>query len=214
MILLFLAGCINYGGGAANFSARSYLVRGEPSGVNYGAYGYLLFTQRPSEPTSQRYRLICEAFHRNLESVQELKGFAANRLAVTFWLLDGTWQSGVGEEAIEYAGGDCDLDLRYYDYATAHVIGSSIEMASVRGPVLVAFDKEFGQATARNDSLILDMSDFSDEDLDRAFRIWKERIVKDSDVWNEGMNFVRWREAFRSFIQEYGAGIVTFVTGG
>ena len=61
---------------------------------------------------------------------------------------------------------------------------------------------------------MLDLSDFSTEDFDRAFGIWEERIVRDPSVWNNGFRVILAREAFRNFVQRYGETIVQVVSTG
>jgi hypothetical protein len=75
--------------------------------------------------------------------------------------------------------------------------------------VLTAWTKPFEE----NDSeaLVLDLSDFSNEDLDRAFAIWRERITTNPEAWQDGLNLVVFREAFRNLLQTYGQQILGII---
>jgi hypothetical protein len=120
---------------------------------------------------------------------------------VTYWLLEKRPDST-----------DCPQLVSNYDYATASSIATKAGKLSVGGPVLVAWRTPFvANQPATSDGLILDMSDFSDEDLDRAFGIWKDRITRDPALWNDGFNVVKAREAFRNLISKYGDGILAII---
>ena len=58
---------------------------------------------------------------------------------------------------------------------------------------------------------MLDLSDFADEDLERAFGIWKDRIVMDPTVWRKGFNVVLCREALRNLLQKYGDTVLAVI---
>ena len=62
--------------------------------------------------------------------------------------------------------------------------------------------------------LVLDLSDFSEDDLDRAFGIWKDRISRDPQAWKNGFNLLLIREAFRNFINKYGDQVIATAKGG
>ena len=87
----------------------------------------------------------------------------------------------------------------------------SFTNVSSSGPILVAWQEPFPRGVNGADTLVLDMSDFSENDVDRAFGIWMERIVQDPSVWNDGFKLVLAREAFRNFIQKYGESIMEVI---
>jgi hypothetical protein len=57
------------------------------------------------------------------------------------------------------------------------------------------------------------MSDFRDEDITRAFLIWRNQLSRDPSVWEDGFELVLAREMFRSFLNTYGEQIVAIVRG-
>jgi hypothetical protein len=122
-------------------------------------------------------------------------------LMVTHWL--------VRERVRETA--DCELLIDTYDYAQATKIASSIGKLGAEGPILVAYGQPFERASPSSNALVLDLSNFADEDLDRAFGIWKDRITRNPAVWKDGFNLELVREAFRNLIQKYGEQIVGVV---
>ena len=54
-----------------------------------GAYGYVVFTQRPSEQDSSRYMAFCAAYLRALESIEEYEESRRDLLMVTYWFTIG-----------------------------------------------------------------------------------------------------------------------------
>ncbi len=62
-----------------------------------------------------------------------------------------------------------------------------------------------------SDSLVFDLSNFDEDDIDRAMQIWKERITMNPEVWNDGFDSTKIKEELRSFLQKYGETILNFV---
>jgi len=182
---------------------RAYLYSEQMEPPGFGAYGYLLFTSRPSENDMARYQLVCDAFQRGLvEGWGNAPEERASQM-VTFWPLK--MPSSTRDQ-----DSSCETMVKNYDDRRASGIATVIKKQGARGPVLAAWTRPFGQAAA-SDALVLDMSDFADEDLDRAFAIWRERITTDPSEWRDGFNLVLCREAFRNLLQKYGGTILAIV---
>jgi hypothetical protein len=193
-------------GSCARIPVRGYLYAGETASQGFGAYGYLLFTKEPNDETRARYELICDSYLRNFEPRSAYGGKKPGSLMITYWMLTTTHAETSDAES------DCKQLLGKYDYARAYEMVSAISKLTSPGPVLVAWEQPYASdTTLKEDALILDMSDFSNEDLDRAFGIWKDRITKDPSVWKKGFNVVLVREAFRNLIEKYGDKIVALV---
>jgi hypothetical protein len=182
---------------------RGYLAQGQQPEADLGAYGYLLFTTQPSAQTRPRYLRVCESYRRSLVNINQFpRDDKGTPLMITYWL--------VRQRLNRNAEPSCAQLVDNYDYATATQIASAVQRFKATGPVLVAWQKPFGQEQ-QGEALLLDMSDFSDEDLDRAFDIWKDRIARDPSVWNNGFSYVKTREAFRNLISRYGEQIVSII---
>lgn len=183
---------------------RDVLYSGETEAPGYGAYGYLVFTRRPGPDDSSHYYAVCEAFNRNLESVDLYGGHERSDLMPTYWLIQG-------KEHLDTRIWKCSTWLASYDYAHAKVLASAVGALSKKGPVLVAWRKPFGLVQDEEEVLVLDLSDFADDDIDRAFRIWMDRITRDPDSWKSGFNLVMIKESFRSFLERYGEQIISAI---
>lgn len=180
--------------------ARDLLIRGQFPPQNFGAYGYLVFTARPNTRQVSRYLAVCEAYNQNLEPVKSFPESAPASLMVTFWPVDK-----------QPEGEDCASLLAKYDYAYATRIAATVGKAGVQGPLLVAWRRPFGSKDQTQAALVLDLSDFQDQDVPRAFLIWKDRLSRRPEVWKDGFQIVLVREMFRSFIQQYGTQIVAII---
>jgi hypothetical protein len=185
--------------------ARDFLVGGVTPPLGFGAYGYLIFTGRPGALSQKRYLAICDAFLRNLEPLASYTDTDRALLMPTYWLLkrDAFHASDLT---------DCSRLIEVYDYASAKPMAAALGKLASSGPILVAWKAPYPQGRDLGDELVLDLSAFADEDLDRALGIWMERIARDPSVWNKGFSGVRITEAFRNFIQKYGGEIVRVVT--
>lgn len=187
--------------------ARGFHYRGQAPEPNRGAYGYVVFPSMPTAETRPRYERVCEAFMRDLRPTSDFGDSEPQSLMVTYWLL-------TPPPVTEGAALDCKQLVDKYDYTTANEIAASVQHLSATGPVLVAWGQPFENSPAQADALILDMSRFADEDLDRAFGIWKDRIVRNQAAWKDGFNLVIIREDFRNLIQKYGEQILQIIKKG
>lgn len=183
-------------------AVRAYLFVDEPAPPGYGAYGYLLFNAQPSPTEMERYREICASYKRSLVESFGVRPEDRAREMATFWPL----QRKRGNVA-DYS---CYTMIEQYDYRRAAEISTALHKQGARGPVLTAWTKPFEENNSA-DALVLDLSDFSEQDLDRAFAIWRERITMNPDAWQKGLNLVVFREAFRGLLQTYGETILAIV---
>jgi hypothetical protein len=179
----------------APVAVRAYLYANEPAPQGYGAYGYLVFNAQPSETETKRYEHVCETFRVKLMETWGQEGERGNQM-VTFWPLRVPESTAVDSWP-------CSKLVENYDYRMAAEIATVIHKQAATGPILVAWKKPFEQS-APSEALVLDLSDFADEDLDRAFGIWRDRITRDPAVWRDGFNLVLCREVLRSLLQKYG----------
>jgi hypothetical protein len=189
--------------------ARDVLFSNEKTPQGFGAYGYLIFTKRPDKYDStdniyNRYKAVYFAFIRNLESVADYKKEDWPSIMTTFWLLQD-------KERLEKGYPDPRLWIEFYDYSRAKIIASSINVLSSEGPILVAWTQPFEKVSNNEEALVLDLSDFSLDDLDRAFGIWMDRITRDPQIWHDGFDLVLAKEAFRNFLEYYGDKIMEAV---
>jgi hypothetical protein len=202
-LLIGMSGCPGYQ--QANVPVRECLYKGVPPRPGLGAYGYLVFTAGPAKEALPRYLKVCGSYQRSLREASEYSGHEPGTLMVTFWLLTKRTTDTA-------CPSDCPRLIENYDYATASEIATIVKKQAASGPVLVAWNEPF-DSPQTNEGLMLDLSNFADDDLDRAFGIWRDRIVRDPSVWNNGFQLVKAREAFRSLIQKYGEPIVSAVKG-
>lgn len=167
---------------------------------DYGAYAYLVFTSDPRATQKKRYMEMCAAFNGYLPPNAPSASVAERRSQmVTFWPLH--------DDPVENP--DCHQLIANYDRSFAARIAASIGKQDVRGPLLVAWTKPYGETSAK--ALVLDMSNFADDDLARAIRIWKGRIAMNPAIWQHGWKAVVVKEEIRSVIENIAPDVVTVV---
>ncbi len=190
---------------AENLPARDFLLRNQSPPAGYGAYGYLVFTARPDASSLPLYQAACENYESSLQTVDQYSDVPPSHLMVTFWLLQN-----------RPAEASCDALIKSYDLAAATKIARRIGKLNVRGPILVAWRSPFDfGSTDAGDSLVVDMSSFSSpSDVSEAFRVWRDKISQDPEVWSHGFNLAIVRVALRSFLNTYGQQVVALVGGG
>lgn len=180
-------------------ATRSILQPGIKISDNCGAYGYLLFAKKPSEAEKKRYLKICDAFLRVFVPTSDALalGIDTNFIMPTFFPIITKCPK---KEALK-----SQFLLDNYDYTYSQIVLSNIKKPGKEGPYLVAFQKPFVPGKVnKGEMLYLNLYDFSDEDIDRAFGVWKDMIANDPNTWKDGFNKTLILEAFRNFLNRYG----------
>jgi len=136
-----------------------------------------------------------------LEANEKYTDYEKSYLMPTYWLVTDT--INFNKHSRNYSNW-----IDNYDYARAKILTSLVEKLDVDGPLLIAWRKPYENADEGEEALVLDLSNFADEDLDRAFGIWMNQITKDPNIWNDGFNLILVRENFRNFLEKYGDQIV------
>lgn len=200
-----LAGCIGGGSGISSSSpriaVRDFLGSHQSPKTGYGAYGYVLLTRRPDSLNYGRYRQICQSFINGFVSVNEFPSYDQRALMVTYWPIDSIYKPRA--QSLH-----CDSLLAHYDYARAATILAGVQKQGADGPFLVAFTTSYRSGMPVSEALVLDMTNFAGEDIDRAYGIWKDRITRDPQEWNDGFSLVKFVNEFRSLINKYGEQIL------
>lgn len=171
--------------------------------------GYILLSSNSDEESKIRYLKICNSYIQHFDPISEFKGTVSNEnIMPTYWLLNSEAKTVL--EQFGYLGlskRGCNEYVRLYDFARAKILLSRANSLSLSGPILVAWSN----IRADRELLILDLSNFDENDFDRAMLIWKNRIVKNPSIWNDGFDFIKIKEEFRSFVQKYGQEIVNVI---
>lgn len=188
---------------AALTTARGFLLKDRPEEPGLGGYGYVLFTSRPSADNLKRYVAVCDSYLRQFPPASAYGDVPRQELMITFWLLE---VDAASPRELE----DCDWLVNHYDYARANRTATVIEMAGQAGPILAATSGA-PIRDSKLQSVTVDMSRFTDGDIDRAFQVWKTQVSKDPRFWQSGLKVALFREAFRNLLNQYGDEIMKLV---
>lgn len=184
----------------ARIAMRGYLDTSKPVPRGYGAYAYLVFTSDPLSTNKERYLAVCSAFKGYLPPSKSKSARERASEMITFWPLRAGF---LAEDP------DCQELVANYDTTFAARVAASIGKQGARGPLLVAWTKPHGET--RSEALVLDMSNFGNNDVSRAMRMWKDRIAMDPALWQKGWNAALVKEEFRSVIENILPDVVTVV---
>jgi hypothetical protein len=201
-VALFFVGCL--------LPVRGILPENQLAPVGFGAYGYLVFTHKPSDQEKSRYLKVCDAYIREFQPQEQLPNLPHASMMVTFWPVNRKFPLNKASQPA-WQPACSDLVESYGQNLATELANSAHKPASV-GPVLVAWTTNRGYLDSSTQPLVLDLSDFADDDIDRAFQIWKGEVSKDPVFWYGGFKIDRFREAFRNLISRYGAQILTIVS--
>jgi hypothetical protein len=197
------------GNGGNVVAVRDFLARGEEPERGLGGYGYLVFTERPEPGGGSRHLAACEALRGVLEASDALPDEVPLSLRMaTFWLLDDSLGTAAAERA------SCQELVEAYDYPTAALMAGRVGEAGARGPLLLAWTAPFDRAGGTGEALVFDLSLFSDQDIRRGLRIWKEQVSRDPEHWEDGFQLVKFRETCRSLLERYGDSILAVLQPG
>ena len=188
---------------------RGYVYSNKKPEPGYGAYGYVLLTSTHATLTTAHYRRSLKTANSFLEnfpstgkkiSMEERKNHM-----VTHWML-------VDHKRIIEKD---TMLLKNYDYARALSILTAIKMSGKQGPVLVAWKKPYEELGNEDGKkfLVFDLSRFSDDDIDRAFKLWRKMLSEDVDDWNRsGNKLIKFREEVRNSFQQYGYILIDLIS--
>ena len=188
---------VPFGFELADVPIRSLLVKGEDPIKHYAAYGYVVFTKRPSTNDLARYRQFCRAYIRNLETIHEYDLYATKAsFMVTHWL--------VTERVASHDPDDCTKMVEVYDYSHAKLIASTANGLAARGPLLIAWTKPYETVRRFDDGLVFNLSNFPNDRFDDALGIWMKHITLNEKVWNDGITYQETKARFLKAFDQYG----------
>ena len=127
--------------------------RREDPPTTYGAYGYLVFTKRPTETERSRYMQVCNAYVRNLEPLVSFRNLKPRSMLVTFWLI----RTG---SKVNQRSPNCSRLVDDYGYSKAALIAEAVRKPGVNGPIMVAWSVPYQSRNTIESALVLDLSDF------------------------------------------------------
>lgn len=194
-----------------NVPARDFMIEGLLASLEkYPVKGYVLFSSKPNNISSSRHLALCESYVRQFDIISEFKDKVTDEnIMPTYWLLSTKAKKIVEKSNIsELNNLDCKNYVELYGYARAKVLLNRVDLLSSNGPILVAWSNR----STNKEVLVFDLSSFDKNDFDRAMLIWKDRIVKNPSIWNDGFNYTKVKEVFRSFLQKYGEEIVKVIS--
>ena len=195
---------------------RRILLAGEAPPLGFGAYGYALLSVEAKDLEAfERNLRFCQAYRTVLRRSDEYPDRPRDRQMITNWPLR------LGEEyqrQWDIEDAPCEILVDQHDYRFATDVLSSVERLDSQGPMLVAWQIPYPYALnpsllgeTDSDALVFDLSDFAEEDFERALLIWRSQSAQDPRVWADGFNVVIAREAFRNMLQTYGDQILSTV---
>jgi hypothetical protein len=177
--------------------ARQCLGPLEEPKEGYGAYGYILFTERPGgEKERAYYEQVCAEYLRQLIPLSEAEARAnpnQSGFMPVYWFLT---KDGVCNENPQQL-------VNNYDYDRAISLAHRAIRRIPLGPALLALPKAYDGEGLQEDALLLDLSKFGPDDTRRAFRIWRLRFCSGPGCWNNGFRLEMIREECRKTIIDW-----------
>lgn len=213
----------------ARVPARDFMLDGRSDeNASAQAVGYVVFPL-DSRADTARQEPFCRAFLASLPPVEALEPVVPPALLMTtYWPLRGVTKAealahstGAAAPDGQDSTGGCAWLVAHYDFAVGHALASAVGRVGVAGPVLVAWQATVeedrapaasGAASAARDLLVLDLSDFADEDLPRALKVWRSAVARSPSARGSSIDVALARERFRNLLQRYGEQVVQLVS--
>ena len=188
---------------------RAYAYSNKKTPAGYGAYAYVLLPSGYSVTSGPKYERMLHTANAFLDNFLLPVNFYSTKnkgdVMVTHWIL----KTGI---PVNESGTEL---LANYDYQAALSMLTAIKMAGKQGPVLVAWKKPYERLdkTELKQCLIFNLSRFSNEDIDRAFKLWRDMLSEDVKDWNKSKNkLVKFKEEVRNMFQQYGQTLIDLLT--
>jgi hypothetical protein len=208
-VLCFLGLIASSCGTSKSGQTRGYAYSNKKTPTGYGAYAYVLIPSGYSTTSGPKYDRMLHTANAFLDNFLLPSNFNSTKnkgdIMVTHWIL----KSG---KPVKESGIDL---LAQYDYQAALSMLTAIKMSGKQGPVLVAWKKPYERLDKNElkQCLIFDLSRFSNEDIDRAFKLWRDMLSEDVDDWNKSKNkLVKFKEEVRNMFQQYGQTLIDLLT--
>ncbi len=189
-----------------NFDLKSTLLASNNDPAHgFAGYAYVLFNEKPNEISLVRGRSIAKSFLNNFPLVFPHERIS-KKTVVNYWLLTHLIDS------VDYSN-NADYIYNSYDYQRGLKMINLIGKANSKGPLLVAFKTPFNSKTSKRDAIVFDLSNIPDEEIDRAFKIWKAQLCDglESEGGNWTFIFNKLREQVRFLFNSYGQELVTII---
>jgi hypothetical protein len=148
----------------------------------------------PAKPVTEKelklFSLVCKSWDATFPTEELVVSYAA-RTFPTYWPI--------------VSKRDCNSPDNY-NYALADFVASALELHK-SGPYLLAYYDRPGKRSY----VTLDLALLEDEDIPRAFQVWKqELVVSESGDFSSLFSLTSLREKFRYFLNNYGSMLLSF----
>ena len=201
------------------YPTRVFAAAGQYRASEFAAYGIVAFTSAVTESSHERYVAICKAYRASIRSSWELRreGVSSRSEMVTVWPVREREHAYRLNSDLDGHEEKCDMVVRWIDMsASEKAIRKAREQtgATLRGagPYLLAWSPSMKLFEPRARVLVLDLSDVGETgQAERMFRLWKEEIMEEPDVWGRFWNSERVRLKIMLFADRWGPGVLRWL---
>jgi hypothetical protein len=195
-------------------AVRALIEPAEMPPREVAGYGIVAFTSRPQPHDVERYKAICEAYKATLPSQTELPpDTPLSEQMITYWpILD--------KNTPEARHADCAHLVANYALllgldAIHDADKKKEEMASRRGPFLIAWAPSGSRFLPDALVLVFDLSSFDGErSFTEVFQAWRQQITDKPELWRHGgFDVEAVRRIIRDTFDRYGDGLMRLIKG-
>lgn len=167
-------------------TTRSFLLSSEQPDIGASGYSFVLLPHIALDGNeSSRQVKTCNALRTALESAEQ-DSEAGELLLPVYWPLFRDTDLS-----------DCPALVENHDHQRARELLGKLSSELQEGPLLAAWPADGKQM------LVLDLSSFSNEDIDQVLALWTGPLARDPQFWNDGINVKQIRAQLRSVLQNY-----------
>jgi hypothetical protein len=179
------------------------------------AYGIVAFPARATPDSSERFKIICNAYQSNLLFYTDV-GVPTSDQMVTVWPIekdpDATSLNNMDRDKMCQGAVDkYGLKTSLQAIADARAAGAALQG---RGPFLLAWSPAI--LKGRQDALVLtlDLSMVANTDqADRLFQEWKSDIIENPELWNRGWRLERIKNLVALRADKFGSDLLKVFGG-
>ncbi|KHT60903.1 hypothetical protein RJ45_22945 [Photobacterium gaetbulicola] len=171
------------------------LPRGELPGDGHAAYGYVIArSSHPRDVETLRALCLAMSFVLNPDSGS---GLPAVFRVPTYWPTVGPAGNG----------GFCGTAVENYDFSWGRDAAQLLGMGG-HGPYLVAWESPFEEVTPLSNKVVIDLGRLNDSQMAEVVSWWQDKAARSPLLWNDGIDFERFRLELNALIDTYGEGIL------
>ncbi|MEX6689207.1 hypothetical protein QTN47_16985 [Danxiaibacter flavus] len=188
--LFLLVSCSTSKKAARYIPGSGFLAHNEQPDTSYGATGYILIP-KSMQTDSSRLLKIAETYRSMFYDVNSFDKITVKKkeILITYWLTYEHFTNQTAPSARQM--------IVNYDYYRASPIIAKLDLKESDGPFLIASRPDM-LTFDEPEILVLKLAPYADDEIPRAFQVYKERLTSTGEPWDKRFTLEYFRAGLRN----------------